>query len=215
MNNEFFPQRLKLKPIIYAYKILNASDREGLIKVGFTSRDARERVKEQLGTSGLRYEIILEESAMRNDGSSFSDHDVHRYLRAQGIRNPDGEWFKCSKREVKAAILAIKNGDENVENRTLNFKMRPEQDEAVNKTIQYFESYRQENQDKTPHFLWNAKMRFGKTFATYQLAKKKGWTKILVLTFKPAVQSAWDEDLKTHVDFEGWQFVSRDGLSIE
>ena len=215
MSNDFFPQRPKLKPTIYAYKILNASDREGLVKVGFTTRDVRERVKEQLGTSGLRYEIILEESAMRNDGSSFSDHDVHRYLRTQGIRNPDGEWFKCSKREVKAAILAIKNGDENVENRTLNFKMRPEQNDAVDKTIQYFESYREENQDKTPHFLWNAKMRFGKTFATYQLAKKKGWTKILVLTFKPAVQSAWDEDLKTHVDFEGWQFVSRDGLSIE
>jgi len=58
-------------------------------------------------------------------------------------------------------------------------------------------------------------MRFGKTFATYQLAKVMGWSKILVLTFKPAVVSAWAEDLATHVDFEGWQFVSRDGLSID
>ena len=35
-----------------------------------------------------------------------------------------------------------------------------------------------------------------------------GWKRLLVLTFKPAVESAWDEDLLMHVDFEGWQFVS-------
>jgi hypothetical protein len=58
-------------------------------------------------------------------------------------------------------------------------------------------------------------MRFGKTFAAYQLAKKMGWQKILVLTFKPAVQSAWEEDLQTHIDFQGWQFISRNGLSFE
>ncbi|MBW2647663.1 MAG: restriction endonuclease, partial [Deltaproteobacteria bacterium] len=37
--------------------------------------------------------------------------------------------------------------------------------------------------------------------------------KVLVMTFKPAVQSAWEEDLKCHVDFEGWQFISPGGLS--
>jgi hypothetical protein len=58
-------------------------------------------------------------------------------------------------------------------------------------------------------------MRFGKTFASYQLAKKMGWRKVLVLTFKPAVQSAWEEDLKGHVDFKGWQFISPGGLSYE
>ena len=93
--------------------------------------------------------------------------------------------------------------------------MRPEQQEAVDKAIAYFSSFKQENPDKTPHFLWNAKMRFGKTFATYQLAKKMGWQKILVLTFKPAVQSAWQEDLESHIDFTGWQFISRNGLEFE
>ncbi len=141
--------------------------------------------------------------------------DVHRYLRKQGFKNPDGEWFQCTSKDVKAAILAIKNGAENVENRTLDFGMRPEQQEAVDKAIAYFDSFTQENSDKTPHFLWNAKMRFGKTFATYQLAKKMGWTKILVLTFKPAVQSAWQEDLESHIDFAGWQFISRNGLEFE
>lgn len=51
-------------------------------------------------------------------------------------------------------------------------------------------------------------MRFGKTFATYQLAKSIGFKRILILTFKPAVESAWQEDLSHHIDFAGWQFVS-------
>ncbi len=160
---------------------------------------------------------MLIESTMRNDGSSFTDHEIHRSLRKKGIKNPDGEWFKCSVHDVEAAILALKKGELNEENRTLDFKMRPEQKDAVNKTIQYFESFKKEpeNSDKTPRFLWNAKMRFGKTFVAYQLAKKQGWKKILVLTFKPAVQNAWEEDLKSHIDFEGWQFISRNGLSYE
>ena len=87
--------------------------------------------------------------------------------------------------------------------------MRPEQQEAVTKTMAYFKSFKKENPNKTPHFLWNAKMRFGKTFTSYQLAKKMGWKKLLVLTFKPAVEDAWREDLLSHVDFEGWQYISK------
>ncbi len=209
MSQEFFPARPEANPTIYAYRILNAEDKDGFLKVGYTTRNAQDRVKEQLQTAGLKYEIVLEESAVRNDGSAFSDHEVHRLLRKDGVLNPEGEWFKCDIDKVKAAILALKEGKGHIIDRTLDFKMRPEQEEAVNKTMQYFKSYNQENPDKTPHFLWNAKMRFGKTFATYQLAKKMGWKKILVLTFKPAVQNAWEEDLLSHVDFEGWQFFSR------
>jgi hypothetical protein len=215
MNNKFFPQRPKQNPTIYAYEIIGAENRKGLLKVGFTSRNAQERIKEQLGTSGLKYKIALEQSAIRNDGSTFLDHEVHKYLKKQGINNPDGEWFECSVDDVKSAILAIKNGSEDVQNRTLDFKMRPEQNEAVEKTIRHFTNFKAENPTSIPHFLWNAKMRFGKTFASYQLAKKMQWKKILVLTFKPAVQSAWREDLATHLDFEGWQFVSKGGLEFE
>ena len=116
---------------------------------------------------------------------------------------------------MKAAVIALRKGVLNEENRSLDFSMRPEQAVAVTKTAMYFTNYRKENQGKTPHFLWNAKMRFGKTFAAYQLAKKMGWHRLLVLTFKPAVQSAWEEDLKTHIDFAGWQFISRNGLTFE
>lgn len=214
-KKEFFPPRPSTNPTIYAYELVGVATHKGLLKIGYTDRDAQTRIKEQLGTAAIPYKIVFEESAMKRDGSSFTDHDIHRHLRKQGFANPEGEWFKCTLNDLRRAIWEIKTGERTEAKRTLTFGMRPEQEEAVNKSITYFRSFKKENPNKTPHFLWNAKMRFGKTFASYQLAKKMGWTKILVLTFKPAVQSAWDEDLMTHVDFEGWQFISRNGLTFE
>lgn len=210
MSEKFFPPRPETNPTIYAYQDTNPQY-AGLLKVGFTSTNTQVRVRAQYPTlrpGALPYKIVFEESSMRKDGTSFDDHRVHRYLRKKRIANPEGEWFRCAVKDVKAAVLAIKEGVENDENRHLDFGMRPEQVAAVEKTAAYFLSFKKENKNKTPHFLWNAKMRFGKTFATYQLAKKMGWTKILVLTFKPAVENAWDEDLQGHRDFKGWQFIS-------
>ena len=215
MSKKFFPQRPEASPTIYAYELTDIATHKGLLKVGYTSRSSEKRINEQTKTANIKYKIVFEESAMKNDGTAFTDHDIHRYFKTKGIEHIEGEWFKCTVKDIKAALLEIKSGVKNEDNRTLDFAMRPEQVEAVGKTITYFKSYKKENKNKTPHFLWNAKMRFGKTFATYQLAKKMGWTKILVLTFKPAVQSAWDEDLQTHIDFKGWQFISRNGLHFE
>jgi hypothetical protein len=214
-KTSFFPPRPKAFPIIYAYQLSDVSSHTDLLKVGYTTRNSQDRIAEQLKTARLSYKIVFEESAMRNDGSAFTDFDVHKYLRKKGFLNTDGEWFKCTVADIKAALIEIKSGIKNDDNRTLTFGMRPEQSDAVNKTADYFRSFKKENKDKTPHFLWNAKMRFGKTFASYQLAKQMDWTKILVLTFKPAVQNAWDEDLHNHLDFRGWQFISRDGLHFD
>ena len=219
MSKDFFPPRPESRPTVYAYEDTNPQYSK-LLKVGYTTVDVQSRVAQQYPT--LRpgkppYRIVLEESAMRSDGTVFTDRDVHRMLRLNGVKNPEGEWFRCTVAQVKAAIIAVRTGQLNEENRSLDFKMRPEQKAAVEKTAAYFASWRREkgNRNKPPHFLWNAKMRFGKTFAAYQLAKKIGWRKVLVLTFKPAVQSAWEEDLKCHVDFKGWQFISPGGLSYE
>jgi hypothetical protein len=219
MSNGFFPPRPASRPTIYAYEDTHRQY-IGLLKVGYTTRTAKERLDEiyAVKTPGKPpFRIVLEESAMRNDGTVFTDHDVHRMLRINGVKNPEGEWFRCTAAQVKAAIVAVRTGQLNEENRSLDFKMRPEQVEAVEKTAAYFASWRKDknNRDKPPHFLWNAKMRFGKTFAAYQLAKKMGWRKVLVLTFKPAVQSAWEEDLKCHVDFKGWQFIASRDLPSE
>ncbi len=217
MSNEFFPQRLEASPKIYAYEDTNPQY-VGLLKVGYTTLDIQTRVAQQYPTKKPGkppYRIVLEETAMRNDGSVFTDHEVHRWLRQQRVRNPEGEWFECSVDKVKAAVLAVRTGQMNEESRALDFAMRPEQAEAVEKTEAYFKQAKEEDPKRTPHFLWNAKMRFGKTFAAYQLAKKMGWRKVLVMTFKPAVQDAWESDLKQHVDFKGWQFISRSGLTYE
>ena len=218
---EFFPQR-EAEPKIYAYELKGVASHNGYIKVGYTTRGVKERVEEQTKTAALDYRIIGEWSAMRSDGSgeSFSDHDVHDILVRQGFRRKGEEWFKCSLPDVEAAILAVQTGTENEEKRTRNFPMRDEQRRAVEKTKAYFELVAKEDGDrKDPKFLWNAKMRFGKTFATYQLAKAMDMKRVLVLTFKPAVQSAWREDLLTHVDFEGWQFIcapsKQDGKTID
>lgn len=215
MSKNFFPLRAKINPTIYAYKLIDVKNKENLLKVGYTDRDAKTRVKEQIGATHLKFEIVLETEAIKEDGSTFSDHDVHRFLKTKGFENIEGEWFKCSLNDIKSAILQIKTGNENIQNRTQNFGLRPEQKEAIEKTSQYFKNYIFENPNKAPHFLWNAKMRFGKTFTTYKLAQKMNWNKILVLTFKPAVQNAWQEDLNSHVDFVNWQFISNNSLGFE
>ena len=205
----FFPPRPSVNPTIYAYELPNDSTRKGQIKIGFTDRDAATRIKEQIGATRATFNIVLEESAMRADGSSFTDKTVHALLRKNKVKNPDGEWFVCTLNQLRQALHEIKTGERSEDNRVLSFGMRPEQQEAVTKTMAYFKSFKKENPNKTPHFLWNAKMRFGKTFTSYQLAKKMGWKKLLVLTFKPAVEDAWREDLLSHVDFEGWQYISK------
>lgn len=213
MEQNFFPQRPTVTPTIYAYRLLGVDSHKGYLKVGYTDRTAKERIDEQLHTSKIRYEIVLTESAMTNDGSCFTDKNVHKLLERKGFHrlNPldkTDEWFDCSMEDVKAAILSLRTGSENVENRTQSFGMRPEQVRAVEQTKSYFEQAVKEEPNRIPKFLWNAKMRFGKTFASYQLAKKMNLSRILVLTFKPAVESAWREDLVSHIDFEGWQFIS-------
>ena len=213
MQQNFFPQRPTVTPTIYAYKLVGVDSHHGYLKVGYTNRTAKERIEEQLHTSKVQYEIVLAESAMSNDGSCFTDKEVHKILERKGHRrlNPmdkTDEWFRCTKADVEAALIALRTGNDNTENRTQNFMMRPEQYRAVEQTKDYFEAALREEPNRIPKFLWNAKMRFGKTFASYQLAKKMGLSRILILTFKPAVESAWREDLVSHIDFEGWQYIS-------
>ena len=214
MDKDLFPQRDKINPRIYAITDTNPQY-EGLLRIGQTSRSVEKRVKEQYPTArpgNPPYKIILDESAMRPDGTIFTDHDIFKYLRKRKIHNPGGDFYDCDEKNVKAAILAIKNRAENEDQRTLDFKMRPEQKMAVQKTFNYFNQFNKRKNKDAPRFLWNAKMRFGKTFAAYQLAKKMKWKKILILTFLPAVQSAWKDDLTQHLDFNEWQFFASNDL---
>lgn len=220
-TKDYISEKPKGSPIIYAYRDINMPD---ILKVGFTTRRAEERVAEQYPTlkpGDKPYHIELVESAMDENGEVFMDHDVFKALEKCGfprLSTSDGkdtEWFKCDVHDVKTAVVALRNHVDVLENRSLDFKMRKEQEDAVNKTSEYYERVTKEGYIKAPKFLWNAKMRFGKTFAAYQLAKKMKFKKILILTFKPAVQSAWRDDLLRHVDFQGWQFIARPQDNIE
>ena len=217
-RHSYFPQRPDVRPSVYAYRDMNP-DHAGLLKVGYTRRDVERRVAQQFPViqpgEGKPYEIVFAESAMRPDGTSFMDHDVHRRLERNGLENVGGEWYRCTADDVRNAWLEVRDRADYESRRTEDFKMRPEQRAAVEKTQAYFERCLEPGSHDQPKFLWNAKMRFGKTFATYELAKRMGMRRVLVLTFKPAVEAAWQEDLESHVDFEGWQFVSRDGRSYE
>lgn len=193
---------------------------EGLVKVGDSDRDVNVRIIEQLEgvkmPTAADYTLLLTESALTEDGQAFRDYVVHAALVRAGVHRirRDGElteWFECTPDEVRAVIQQLKAGTpvDSLRPR-VSYKMRAEQERAVEATSQYFKA--NADPENPPHFLWNAKMRFGKTFTTYQLAKHLGWNRVLVLTYKPAVETGWRGDLESHIDFEGWRFKGKDDV---
>ena len=186
----------------------------GLIKVGQTMQgDVNFRILQSQGQMQQAYTLHVDEIAERDDGTIFRDSDVRQRLLNKGFENvvigASREWMRCTPEDVKTAVIELQKGLQLTGTHHLMFPMRREQSEAVDKALDYFNSIWAEDTDAVPRFLWNAKMRFGKTFASYQLAKKLGAKRVLVVTFKPAVEDAWQADLESHVDFEGWQYLSR------
>lgn len=201
-------------PWIYAYvNIL----RPGRHKVGMTKRTVKERISEQVNTGGMAdvTKILFTAPAMRQDGSLFRDSDVHDVLKmlpgVKRIENVGGdEWFECTLEDVNGAYNSVFLNQRFSTPRDRKFPPRQEQLDAIEQTFSFFNKF---ESTETARYLWNAKMRFGKTFASYLLAKKMGANRILILTYKPAVQDSWEIDVKTHIEFDDWEFVSRDAWS--
>jgi hypothetical protein len=198
---------------IYAYK-LKLVELGGRIKVGETGRTVGSRVKEQVNTAGLSdvVEILMDEPAVTLTGRPFRDSDVHEELKrfpdvTHLVEGGGVEWFQCSIADVKAAYNSVVHEMTFTRVRDKSFRPRGEQVAAVDAADAYFTKALADGLE--PRFLWNAKMRFGKTFATYHLAKRRDAKRILVVTYRPAVEDAWETDATTHTDFEGWQFFSR------
>ena len=208
--DQILPSGQRAVPQIYMY---DDTSFPGWIKIGQTKRaDVNIRIDEQhpITEPWKTYHLLWHDNAFYADGSgeSFTDDDLHECLRRMG-KELIGEWCRCSLREAKAAYVAVRHRDTQVETvRDLDYTMRPEQEQAVEQTAAYFAMMDAEEPDRPSHYLWNAKMRFGKTFATYQLAKRMKAKRILVLTFKPAVEDSWRDDLLRHRDFEGWRYYS-------
>jgi hypothetical protein len=196
------------RPRIYAYAIADAAH-QGQLKVGQTTRDVKRRVAEQLKTAAIQnFSIELDEPAERDDGSIFTDHEVRDALAKKGFEKVTLEWMRCTVADVATVLAELCSGQRLSGTHHETFGLRGEQLDAVNKTLDYYQSIWAEDANAVPRFLWNAKMRFGKTFTAYQLAKKLQTKRVLVLTFKPAVEDAWQTDLENHVDFDGWQYLS-------
>lgn len=202
-------KRPEVKPLIYVFKN-DAFPNQ--LKIGYTTRSAEIRKNEwPRDPNWHKYKCIFEEPAVKDDGSNFMDHQIHNDLERRSFKRIEKEWFECTFEEFKASYIAVKTGTFNEEERILDFEPRIEQEKAIQKTVNHFKN----EPDGRKKFLWNCKMRFGKTFTSYKLAKKMNWNKVLVLTFKPAVENSWKDDLKNHIDFEGWQFISKGGLRYD
>jgi hypothetical protein len=206
--DEILASKPEANPRIYAYAI-DAKTHEGLLKIGQTTRDVKQRIAEQVKTAAIPVRIELDESGARDDGGTITDHAVRAALVKKGFANPMLEWVQCTVADVRTVLTELRTGQQISGTRDQTVPPRPEQADAVDKTDAYFRSIWNEDASAVPRFLWNAKMRFGKTFTSYQLAKKLAAKRVLVVTFKPAVEDAWQTDLESHVDFDGWQYLSR------
>src|SRR5256714_10441921 len=93
---EILAPKPQARPRIYAYSIADEAHK-GLLKVGQTTRDVKQRLAEQLKTAAIKnYRIELDEPAERDDGSVFSDHEVPAALVRKGFANPELEWMRCT-----------------------------------------------------------------------------------------------------------------------
>ncbi|WP_313421840.1 DEAD/DEAH box helicase family protein [Brevibacterium casei] len=212
--DELLPERPEARLRIYAWSPNDPpAGYAGLLKIGQTTKtDVNARIRESQGQMQQAYTLHVDELAERRDGSVIRDADVRQRLIDKGFENPifgsAREWMSCTPDDVRTAITELRTGVNLSGTHHETFPMRPEQASAVDKAAGYYESIWAEDCKAVPRFMWNAKMRFGKTFASFQLAKRLGAKRILVVTFKPAVEDAWQTDLKSHADFDGWQYLS-------
>lgn len=76
------------------------------------------------------------------------------------------------------------------------YELRREQEEAAAMTAAYF-------QIGGTEFLWNAKPRFGKTLTSYDMIRRMGFTKVLIVTNRPSIANSWAEDFHRFIGWRG------------
>ena len=162
---------------------------------------AKKRIDQYTLTAGITYDLLYTELTIYNDKNglkSFSDHEVHNVLTRSGVKkktfdskNKANEWFITDLETIKKAITAVKEGKDSLHASEVSdtqnpIVFRPEQKEAIDKTIKQFK--------KSNEMLWFAKMRFGKTLSALQVVKDHDFTRTLILTHRPVVDKGWCED---------------------
>ncbi|WP_298739535.1 Eco57I restriction-modification methylase domain-containing protein [uncultured Treponema sp.] len=184
------------------------------------NESAKERIRHQTQTAGISFELLYTESTSSFDGKeikSFQDHEVHDCLVRSGIKrkyfsddHKANEWFMTDLETVKKAISAVKEGRNSLNASEITtdkspIVFRPEQKEAIEKTIKQFTKKNSSNQ-----MLWNAKMRFGKTLTALQVIKQMNFNRTLILTHRPVVDKGWFEDYaKIFYDRNDFEYCSK------
>ncbi|EGP5491476.1 DEAD/DEAH box helicase family protein [Enterococcus faecium] len=209
MNIESMIQPKKeIKPTIYAYITPTNTAKEGWIKIGYTDRNADKRIWEQTHTVGIEAKKLWEHEARFNGGGYFYDRDFHAYLTKNGIRRNKGtEWFYFDGHPEQAEALyrefVFKDYSKIQKEQKLQYQLRIEQAEAVEKTLEYV----QEN--PSGEFLWNAKPRFGKTLTSYDLVRRMEAVNVLIVTNRPAIANSWYDDFTKFIAWQtDYKFVS-------
>lgn len=197
----------KIEPTIYNYEEPGVTYNEGWSKLGYTEdQTAEARIKQQTHTAGIRPKLVWTCPAYYDDGTAFTDHEVHAYLTKAGIeRRPGTEWFHTTAANIRDAYMPDfihRKLDAIAGDETIDYSLRREQDEAVKKIGNWFENGGDE-------FLLNAKPRYGKTLTAYDLIIRNGYKKVLIVTNRPSIANSWAGDYNKFVGIKsGLAFVS-------
>ena len=194
-------------PQIYAYTTPDYHPHDGWTKIGYTEQAVSDRIKEQSHTIDVKCHLEWQGNATYEDGSgTFRDSDFHGYLsKLDYERKIDTEWFRISPAESHGRFYEFREnkgilGDTP---EPIEYQLRAEQERAVEAALDYARSH------EHGEFLWNAKPRFGKTLATYDLCKRLHAQKVLILTNRPAIANSWYDDYVKFVGTKGgYWFVS-------
>lgn len=230
--------------VVYAYTIPDESHK-GRVKIGSATYDgplddplnptvdeqegineaAKKRIDQQTKTTDTNYHLEYAYISITKDNKYFNDYTVHNILKRSGYerksintKNEHSEWFEIPTSLAKEAILAAIDGKKALStaqitaaNEIEQIELRPSQEDAINRTIKAFSSGRKS-------YLWNAKMRFGKTMAAMVVAKElnnlnpKQFKKVLIVTHRPSVNTDWYNDFQKifcEKDTK-WEYSSRD-----
>ena len=201
----------KIVPMCYAYTTPQIREHDGWTKIGYTEQKVEDRIDQQTKTANVKWVLGWKGMAVYDDGSgeAFGDRDFHAYLQKNDIERKTGtEWFRIEPEPSHDLFIAFKqNRGILTANRTAAYTLRKEQADAVAQTKAYFASHA--DGDDAPEFLWNAKPRFGKTLATYDLCKTLDAKKVLIVTNRPAIANSWYDDYVKFMGAEsGYCFIS-------
>lgn len=201
----------KIVPMCYAYTTPQIREHDGWTKIGYTEQKVEDRIDQQTKTANVQWVLGWKGMAVYDDGSgeAFGDRDFHTYLQKNGVERKAGtEWFRIEPEPSRKMFIDFKqNRGVLTARRAAAYTLRKEQADAVAQTKAYFDSHA--DGGDAPEFLWNAKPRFGKTLATYDLCKALNAKKVLIVTNRPAIANSWYDDYVKFMGAEsGYCFIS-------